>query len=81
MAVNTLHRPVLYMRRQGSTSSSNDRLQQISTELASLFQQQIELTRREALAGLTPAECEEYDKIVEGIRESYSELARIRSGS
>jgi hypothetical protein len=44
-----------------------------------LFQRQIELTRREALVGLTPAECEEYDKIVEAIRESYIELAKARS--
>jgi hypothetical protein len=73
--------PVSYMTRRGSTSSNSDRLQEISAELASLFQQQIELTRREALVGLTPAECAEYDKIVEGIRESYSELAKIRSGS
>jgi DNA-binding FadR family transcriptional regulator len=72
--------PVSSMTRRGSISSSNDRLQQISDELASLFQQQIELTRREALVGLTPAECEEYDKIVEGIRDSYSELAKIQSG-
>ncbi|HXM23803.1 MAG TPA: hypothetical protein VN948_21270 [Terriglobales bacterium] len=69
------------MTRQGSTSSSGDRVQQISAELAGLFQQQIELTRREALVGLTPAECEEYDKIVEGIRESYIELAKVRSGA
>jgi hypothetical protein len=47
--------------------------------LAGLFQQQIELTRREALLGLTPAECEEYDKIVEAIRGSYIELAKLRS--
>jgi hypothetical protein len=76
-----LEHPVLYMTRRGSTSSSSDRLQQISAELASLFQQQIELTRREALVGLTPAECEEYDKIVKGIRESYGELAKLRSNS
>jgi DNA replication initiation complex subunit (GINS family) len=29
--------------------------------------------------GLTPAEYEQYDKIVEGIRESYIELAKLRS--
>jgi hypothetical protein len=67
------------MTRQGSTSSSCDRAQQISTELAGLFQLQIELTRREALVGLTPTECEEYDRIVERIREFYSELAKLRS--
>jgi len=66
------------MTHQGSTSSG-DRVQQISAELAGLFQHQIELTRREALIGLTPAECEEYDRIVEGIRESYIELAKLRS--
>jgi hypothetical protein len=67
------------MTRQTSTSSSQDRVQQITAELAGLFQQQIELTRREALVGLTPAEREEFDQIVAGIRESYSELAKLRS--
>lgn len=67
------------MTRLNSTSSGNDRARQISAELSSLFQQQIELTRREAFVGLTPAECEEYDRIVEAIRESYIELAKVRS--
>jgi len=62
------------------TFSRGDRAEQISAELARLFQQQIEMTRQEALVGLTPAECAEYDKIVEGIRESYVELAKLRSG-
>jgi hypothetical protein len=69
------------MKRQGSTSSSADRVEQIGTELGSLFQRQIELTRREALVGLTPTECEEYENIVQAIRESYSELAKVRSGT
>jgi hypothetical protein len=69
------------MTRQGSASSRCDRAQQISAELAGLFQQQIELTRREALVGLTPAEYEEYDKVVDGIRDSYSQLAKLRSGT
>jgi DNA-binding FadR family transcriptional regulator len=69
------------MKRQGYTSSSNDRVQQLGAELGSLFQRQIELTRREALVGLTPAECEEYENIVQAIRESYSELAKVRSGT
>jgi len=67
------------MTLQGSTSSGDDRAQQISAELAGLFQQQIELTRREALLGLTPAECEKYENIVKRIRESYIELAKVRS--
>lgn len=67
------------MTRLNSTSSSSDRARQISAELSSLFQQQIELTRREAFVGLTPAEYEEYDRIVEAIRESYIELAKVRS--
>jgi hypothetical protein len=67
------------MARPYSTSSSGDRLQQISAKLSGLFQRQIELTRREALVGLTPAEREEYDKIAEGIRESYSEMAKLQS--
>jgi hypothetical protein len=67
------------MTRQNSTSPSGDRVQQISAALSSLFQQQIELTRREAFVGLTPAECEEYERILEAIRESYIELAKVRS--
>jgi hypothetical protein len=69
------------MTRQGSTSSSSARVEQIGSELGRLFQRQIELTRREALVGLTPAECEEYEKIVQGIRASYTELAKVRSGA
>ena len=71
--------PALQMKHQGSTFSSGDRVEQLGAELGRLFQRQIELTKREALAGLTPAECEEYDKIVQGIRESYIELAKLRS--
>jgi hypothetical protein len=67
------------MTRQNPTPSIGNRIQQISAELAGLFQQQIEMTRREALIGLTPAECEDYDKIVRRIRESYIELAKVRS--
>lgn len=66
--------------KQCAQTSIGDRFQQISAELARLFQRQIKMTRREALVGLTPAECVEYDKIVEGIRESYIELAKLRSG-
>jgi hypothetical protein len=69
------------MKRQGSTSSSADRVEQIGTALGRLFQRQIELTRREALLGLTPSECEEYEKILQGIRESYIDLAKVRSGT
>jgi hypothetical protein len=67
------------MKHHGQTSSSGDRVEVIGAELARLFQQQIELTRREALVGLTPAECEEYENIVERIRESYIALAKLRS--
>jgi len=67
------------MISKSSILSSDYRVQQIGTELAGLFQRQIELTRREALVGLTPAECEEYEKIAAQIRESYLELARARS--
>ena len=69
------------MTREGPICSKGDRAQQISAELAGLFQQQIELTRREALVGLTPAEYEEYDRVADGIRVSYSELAKLRSGT
>ena len=69
------------MKHREPTSSKWERAEQISAELAGLFQQQIELTKREALVGLTPTECQQYDRIVEGIRESYIELARIESHS
>lgn len=69
------------MKRQSSTTSSSDRVQQIGAELGRLFQRQIELTRQEALVGLTPVECEEYEKVVRGIRESYIELAKVQSGT
>jgi len=68
------------MKRQGSIPSSSDRVQQLGAELGRLFQRQIDLTRREALVGLTPTECEEYESIVRGIRESYIELAKVQSG-
>jgi hypothetical protein len=58
---------------------SNARSQEISTELSSLFQQQFELTRREAFVGLTPEEREQFDKIAESIRDSCIELARIEA--
>jgi hypothetical protein len=69
------------MKHREPISSNWDRAEQISAQLAGLFQQQIELTKREALVGLTPTECQQYDSIVEGIRESYIELARIQSRS
>jgi hypothetical protein len=71
----------LAMKHCAQTASSGAKFQQVSAELASLFQQQIELTRREALVGLTPAEYEVYDKVVDAIRDSYSELAKLRSGN
>ena len=66
------------MKRQASTPSSSDKVQQIGAELGRLFQRQIELTKREALVGLTPAECEEYEKVVQEIRQSYIDLAKVR---
>ena len=66
------------MKRQTSTSSSSQRVQQIGAELGRLFQRQIELTKREALVGLTPREREEYEKVVQEIRQSYIDLAKVR---
>ena len=66
------------MKRQAYISSSSDKVQQIGDELSRLFQRQIELTKREALVGLTPTEREEYEKVVQGIRQSYIELAKVR---
>jgi hypothetical protein len=70
---------ILQMKLRDQTFSSGDRAQQISAELAGLFQQQTAMMKREALVGLTPAEWEEYDNIVKGIRASYIELARLQS--
>ncbi len=67
------------MKNTSRTSSQQDNVQQVAAELTGLFERQVELTKREALVGLTPAECEEYDQIVQGIRESYIELAKLRS--
>ena len=47
----------------------------------SLLNAILDLTRREALVGLTPAECEEYENVVQGIRGAYIELAKVRSGT
>ena len=66
------------MKRQASISSSSDKVQQIGDELSRLFQRQIELTKREALVGLTPTEREEYERVVQGIRQSYIDLAKVR---
>jgi hypothetical protein len=69
------------MKLPGSTSSSADRVALIGAELARLFQRQIELTRREALVGLTPAECAEYENVTKKICQSYIELAKVRAGT
>jgi len=67
------------MKNTSRTSSQQHSVHQVAAELAGLFERQVELTKREALVGLTPSECEEYDQIVQGIRESYIELAKLRS--
>jgi hypothetical protein len=67
------------MKNTSHPCSHQDNVQQVAAELAGLFERQIELMKREALVGLTPAECEEYEKIMQGIRESYIELAKLRS--
>jgi hypothetical protein len=67
------------MKNTSHTTSYQGNVQQVAAELAGLFERQIELTKREALVGLTPAECAEYEKVVLGIRESYVELAKLRS--
>jgi len=65
------------MKRSGQLTSNADSVQQIATELSRLFDQQVEMTKREAFVGLNPAEREEYDRITERIRESYARLAKL----
>ena len=66
------------MKCSGQTASNGDSARQIASELSHLFDQQVELTKREAFVGLTPAEREDYDQIAKKIRESYARLAKLR---
>jgi hypothetical protein len=65
------------MKCSGPTLSNVNIVQQIAEELSHLFDQQVQMMKREALVGLTPAEREEYDRIVLKIRESYAMLAKL----
>ncbi len=67
------------MKSSGKRRSSSDQVKQIMAELDRLFQQQIELTKWEAFVGFTPAELEEYDRVVERIRQLYVELGTLNS--
>jgi len=67
------------MKSGGEVRPSGDKVTQIMTELDRLFQQQIELTKWEAFVGFTPAELEEYDRVVERIRQLYLELGTLNS--
>ena len=69
------------MKSRDQGHSSGDKVGQITTELNRLFQQQIELTKWEAFVGLTPAELDEYDKVVERIRQLYIELGKMNSAA
>jgi hypothetical protein len=68
------------MNNRSQTSSHPDDAQQVAAELSRLFDRQIEMTKWEAFVGLTPEQREEYEKINEQIRESYSQLAKLESG-
>jgi hypothetical protein len=65
------------MKRFRQITSNSDVTQQIASELSHLFDQQVEMTKREAFVGLTPAEREEYDQVIEKIRQSYVRLAKL----
>jgi len=67
------------MKHPGQTAN-RDQGQQIAAELTQLFDQQVELTKKEAFVGLTPTEREEYDRVAEKIRESYARLAKLTAG-
>jgi len=57
--------------------SIRDKTRKITTELNRLFQQQIELTKWEAFVGFTPTELQEYEGVVERIRQLYVELGQL----
>lgn len=67
------------MKSRSQGGSHGDQVKQITAELGGLFQRQIELTKWEAFVGFTPAELEEYDKVVERIRQLYVELGKLNS--
>jgi hypothetical protein len=67
------------MSRPNQTTPNIDSVQRIASELSRLFDQQVELGKKEAFVGLTPTEREEYDRITEKIRESYARLAKLET--
>ena len=69
------------MKHRGMAAVNGSQRERITTELERLAQQQSEMTKREALVGLTPAEQEEYEQLSERIRQIYIEMARTRSSN
>ncbi len=69
----------LAMKQRVPSFSNGHRSREIAVELAQLFQQQVEMTRWEAFVGFTPSELQEYDRLLERIRELYAELGKLNS--
>ena len=58
------------MRHSDQTTSNADSVRHLASELSHLFDQQIELGKKEAFVGLTPTERQEYERILVKIRVS-----------
>jgi hypothetical protein len=70
-----LHR---LMESPTAAISNHSRMLQIAGEMDALFQRQIELMKSETFTGLTPAERQEYERIVEELSGLFRELARLK---
>jgi hypothetical protein len=67
------------LKSEGPTLSKSDRSRQIAIELGQLFQRRIEMTKCEALTGLTPQQRTEYGQIEARIDELFRERAKLDS--
>lgn len=67
------------MKRKGATPPNGIEREKISAELERLIQQQSEMTRQEALVGLTPSERGTYEQLGERIRQLFAEMARLNT--
>jgi hypothetical protein len=66
------------MESQSVATSNYSRMLRIAGELDALFQRQIELMKSETFVGLTPAERQEYERIVETLSRLFRELAGLK---
>lgn len=66
------------MESQTTVAEGRSRARELIGELDKLFQRQIELMRSETFSGLTPAEHQEYERIVAKISGLFRELGRLK---